>query len=74
MVYDATKSGLNKAVFAPWFVMPTVDTFLRSTVAGSYMTDCDVGELFLNFMLERSVRSHAGVNLSQAFLEEALSI
>ena len=46
MVYNATKSGLNKAVFAPWFVMPTVDTFLRSTVAGSYMTDCDVGELF----------------------------
>ena len=71
MVYDATKSGLNEAVFAPWFAMPTVDTLLRSTVAGSYMTDCDVGEMFLNFMLEQSIRSHAGVDLTQAFPEEA---
>ena len=70
MVYDATKSGLNDAVFAPWFAMPTVNTLLRSTTAGSYMTDCDVGEMFLNFMLEPSVRPYAGVDLTQAFPEE----
>ena len=63
-LYDATKSGLNVAMFAPWFSMPTVDTLLRTTVASSYMTDCDVGEPFPNFMLEPSVRLHGGVDLS----------
>ena len=69
IVYDTTKSGLNDAVFVPWFAMPTVDTLLRSTTAGSYMTDCVVGEMFLNFMLEPSVRAYSEVNLTQAFLE-----
>ena len=71
MVYDFTKSGLNAVVFAPWFFMPTVDTLIRLTVAGSYMTNCDVGVMFLNFMLEPSIRSHAGVDLTQAFPEDA---
>lgn len=51
--------------------MPRVDNVLRSTIAGSYMTDYDVGEIFLNFILELSVRSHAEVDLTQAFPEEA---
>ena len=71
MVYDATKSGLNEAVCAPWFAMPTVDTLLQSTTVDSYITDCDVGEILLNFMLEPSVRPHAGIDLTQDFTEEA---
>lgn len=51
MVYDATKSGLNDAVWAPWFTMPTVDCHLRAVEAGTFMVDCDMGEMFLNFML-----------------------
>lgn len=70
IVYDATKSRLNNAMFAPWFAMPTVDTLLRLTTAGSYMMDCDVGEMFLNFMLEPSVRPYAAVDLTQVFPEE----
>ena len=61
MVYDATKSGLNEAVGAPWFAMPNVDCHLRAVEAGTFMADCDVGEMFLNFMLEPSLRTHAGV-------------
>ena len=52
MVYDATSSGLNDAVWAPWFPMPTVETLLRAVEGGKYMVDCDIGEIFLNFMLE----------------------
>jgi hypothetical protein len=26
MVYDGSKSGLNKALWAPWFSLPTIDT------------------------------------------------
>ena len=62
---------MNEAVFAPWFAMPTVDSLLSSTTAGSYMTDCDVGEMFLNFMLEPSVQPYTGMDLTQAFPEEA---
>ena len=69
MVYDATKSGLNDSVWAPWFQMPTVESHLRSVEAGTYMADCDVGEMFLNFMLEPRLRLHAGVDLSKIFLE-----
>ena len=71
MVYEATKSGLNEAVCAPCFAMPTVDTLLWSTTVYSYMTDCDVGKILLNFMLEPSVRPHAGIDLTYDFTEEA---
>ena len=26
MIYDGTKSGLNDALFAPWFALPTADS------------------------------------------------
>ena len=46
MVYDTTSSGLNDAVWAPWFPMPTVETLLRAVEGGTYMADCDIGEMF----------------------------
>ena len=70
MVYDVTRSGLNKAVWAPWFPMPTVLSTLRSVGVGTFMTDCDVGEMFLNFMLEPKLRPFAGVDLTCLFPEE----
>ena len=71
MVYDATKLVLNEAVFPRWFAMTTIDNLLRSTMAGSYTTDCGMGEMFLNFMLEPAIQSHIGVDLTQYFPEEA---
>ena len=70
MVYDATKSGLNDSVWAPWFQIPTVESYLRLVETGTYMVDCDVGGMFLNFMSEPRLRLHAGVDLSKIFLEE----
>ena len=49
MVYDASRSGLNDAVWAPWFPMPTVNYHLRAVEVGTFMADCDVGELFFEF-------------------------
>ena len=69
MVYDATRSGLNQAVWVPWFPMPTVLSPLRAVVA-TFMSDCDVGEMFFNFMLEPKLRPYAGVDLTCLFLEE----
>ena len=34
------------------------------------MADCDVGEFFLNFMLEPEVRPYTGVDVSRVFPKE----
>ena len=39
MVYDASNSGLNNIVFAPWFAMPTAESHLRSVKVETYMAD-----------------------------------
>ena len=46
MVYDSTRSGLNEAVWTPWFPMPTATSLFRSVEAGTFMGDCDIGEIF----------------------------
>jgi hypothetical protein len=70
MVYDGTKSGLNRILWAPWFPLPTVETLLRSVEAGIYLGDNDVGEMFLNFMLHEDVRELCSVDFSGFFPEE----
>ena len=64
MVYNATSLGLNAAVWSPWFSLPTVETHLRAVDAGTYIGDCDIGEMFLNFMLDINIRPYAGVDLT----------
>ena len=61
MIYDTTKSGLNDAVWNHWFTIPSVEPHLKSVNAGTCMSNCDVGKMFFNFMLELSLRLHAGV-------------
>jgi hypothetical protein len=51
MVYDGLVSGLNDSLWVPQFVLPTLQTHLRSVEEGAYMTDVDIGEMFLNFVL-----------------------
>jgi hypothetical protein len=64
MVYEATKSGLNDAVWVPSFGLPTVDATLRGIDAASFMSDIDLGEMFLNFPLDSKLRPYAGIDLS----------
>ena len=70
MVYNATNSGLNEAVWAPWFSLPTVESHLHAVDVDTFMADNDVGEMFLNFMLDVELRPFAGVDLSLLFPEE----
>ena len=42
MVYNGSKSGLNDVLWAPWFPLLTV---------GTYMANLDIHEMFLNFIL-----------------------
>lgn len=69
MVYDGTKSGLNDAMFAPWFPLPTVEQLLRVVDCGSFMGDIDVDEMFVNFALHKSLRVHGVVDVTPYFPE-----
>ena len=52
-VYDATKCGLNKALWAPNFYLPKVDTTLRMIDSTSWFSDLDFDDFFLNYFLDR---------------------
>ena len=69
MVYDGTKSGLNDAMFVPWFPLPTVEQLLRVVERDSFMGDIDVGEMFLNCVMRKSLRIYCGVDVTPYFPE-----
>ncbi len=73
MVYDSTKSGLNVSLWPPWFPLPTIEMHLRSIVPGLYMGNIDIGDMFLNFMLHKSIQPAAGVDLTP-FLARNLTL
>jgi hypothetical protein len=41
-----------------------VDTLLRAVQPGTYMSDMDIGEMFLNFVLHESMQALCGVDLT----------
>eukprot|EP00957_Ditylum_brightwellii_P047278 3591614-Ditylum_brightwellii.AAC.1 len=63
IVYDASKCGLNAAVWSPNFGLPTVDLVRWTIDPGSWMGDIDVGEMFLNFPLDVNIRPYVGVEI-----------
>jgi hypothetical protein len=67
LVYNGSVSGLNDAVWMPRFILPMLNTHLRSVEAGTFLGDIDVGERFLSFILYLSVRVYAGVDLTSHF-------
>jgi hypothetical protein len=62
MVYNGTGCGLNKALWAPSFWMPTSASAVRKISFYSWMMDLDLGEMFLNFPMDPKVRPYAGVD------------
>ena len=64
MVYDATACGLNEALWAPTFWMPTIQNVLDCATDTSWFGDVDAGEMFLNYPLDIAIRAYAGVDVS----------
>ena len=64
MVYNATKCGLNDALWTPNFFLPTIDLILRNADADTWFGDIDLGEMFLNYWLDEELRPYAGVDVS----------
>ncbi len=67
MVYDATRSGLNDALWAPNFWLPTMDFVSNFVTSSTFFGDIDCGEMFLNFFLDPRIRPYAGVDLSNVY-------
>jgi hypothetical protein len=68
MVYDATKSGLNEALWAPSFGLPTVDQLVRGPT--SWMGGIDLCDRFLNYCLDPAIQPYCGVDLKPFFHDE----
>ena len=64
MVYDLTESGLNDALWAPRFWMPTMLNVIDCATHTSWYGDLDDGEMFLNFPLDLRIRKYCGVDLT----------
>ncbi len=67
LVYDATTNQLNECVWVPTFWLPTIVTLVRALNKHSWMTDRDVGDMFLNFQLNESIVPFTGVDLSSLY-------
>ena len=65
LVYDATKCGLNDALWAPNFFLPTVDSILRNASETSWFGDIDLGEMFLNYHLDLDLQPYAGIDVTE---------
>lgn len=70
MVYDASRSGLNQALWAPNFVLPTVDMLVRGVQESTWMGDLDISEMFLNFCLHPKLQPFCGVDLKPYFKDK----
>jgi hypothetical protein len=70
LVFDGTRSGLNAALFAPWFHLPTSDDMFGSLLAKYWCMDHDFGEMFYNFWLSDEVQAYLGVDFTRIFPEE----
>jgi hypothetical protein len=64
MVYDASKCGLNSQLWAPNFMLPTIDMTLRHVDHSGWFGDIDLGEMFLNFPLDINLRPYVGIDVS----------
>jgi hypothetical protein len=73
IIYDATASSLNEAVWAPSLWLPTIDSLVRLLDSSSWMADRDIGDMFLNFQLHESTWSYAGVDIQPIMTSEEIS-
>jgi hypothetical protein len=65
VVYNGTSCGLNDALFAPGFWLPNAKTASRPLMYYSWMGDADMGEMFLNFPMDKKIRSRSGIDVTQ---------
>ena len=65
VVHNGTSCGLNDSLFAPSFWLPAAATASCHLMCHSWMADADMGEMFLNFPMDKKIRSRAGIDVTQ---------
>ena len=60
MVYNGTWYGLNTSVWAPHFGLPAVIHTLRCLMPGYPQYNLDIGKMFLNFLLKKTMKQMLG--------------
>jgi len=64
VVFNGTSCGLNDAVWAPNFWLPTAKSMVRALNFNFKSVDIDLGEMFLNFPLSKKLIAYSGVDIS----------
>ena len=72
VVFNGSSCGLNDSLWSQNFWLPTSKSLVRSVGYNYKFVDMDLGEMFLNFPLHRSLVSHSGVDLTP-FRNELIS-
>lgn len=73
LVYNGSSCGLNDALWAPNFWLPTPRSAIRLLDFSTYSVDLDLGEMFLNFPLHESIQEYSGIDLGPFKKELGLS-
>ena len=63
-VFNGKSSGINDAVWAPNFQLPTATSMVNILDYDFEVVDCDLGEMFLNFPLDPNMQLFSGVDLT----------
>ncbi len=74
IVYVGTSCGLNEALWAPNFYLPSSRAASLLLSFSSWMADADFGEMFHNFFMDEAIRKHAGVDTSKLKRRGAINI
>jgi len=64
MVQNGSSCGLNKAIWASNFWLPNANSMTRVLGYNYKAVDLDLGEMFLNFPLDKKLISYSGMDLS----------
>ena len=64
VVYDMTTCGLNADLWETYFWMPTVHNVLDFATHISLFGDVDAGYIYINYPINRAIRTFAGVDES----------
>ncbi len=67
MVYNATANKFIDCVWVPTCWLPTINSLVRAVNKQTWMTDRNIGDMFLNYQLHRSVMPFTGVDLASLY-------
>jgi hypothetical protein len=70
VVYDGSLPGSNAALWCPSFMLPNTISHLRMVEPGTFISNVDSSEMFLNFFLEWHLRKYAGFDLKSYFNDD----